>query len=51
MTAGVSIDRSTAPRLESLDIVRGIAALAVVLFHYSVVMPRFVVGVDTIRRS
>lgn len=48
MTTDASIERAEVPRLEALDIVRGIAALAVVLFHYSVVMPRFVSGVETI---
>lgn len=28
-------------RLQSLDIMRGLAALAVLLFHYSVILPRF----------
>jgi peptidoglycan/LPS O-acetylase OafA/YrhL len=31
-------------RLQSLDIMRGLAALAVLLFHYSVVLPRVVPG-------
>ncbi len=48
MTIDVAIDRAEVPRLQTIDIVRGIAALAVVLFHYSVVMPRFVIGVETI---
>lgn len=34
-----------AERLQTLDIVRGLAALAVVLFHYTMIMPQFVPGV------
>lgn len=35
-------------RLQSLDIVRGFAALAVVLYHYSVMLPHFAPGAQPI---
>lgn len=38
-------------RLQSLDVMRGLAVLAVLLFHYSVVLPRFAPGARTIPLS
>lgn len=38
-------------RLQSLDVMRGLAALAVLLFHYSVILPRFVPAAQPIPLS
>lgn len=43
-----SENKAAAHRIDILDIARGLAALAVVLFHYSVILPRFIPDAATI---
>lgn len=51
ISAGVTEPGSSKTRLAELDALRGIAALAVLLFHYTVQAPKILPGVETIGAS